>query len=173
MNLRELTKRQLDEVLIIDFSNIEDSDDSWFWKNDLLNLSSVHFPTIRDIMRKDLILSQNKTVGLEEVKLIGLAEGFRPQFNAETPEMALIALVEVWAWTIMEGKPSKKRRLNCSSLAWTLARAVYGFYGGNLDKTHAQANILFEAYEDKISSQEDTLRFFYTLLDLFGFKRLK
>ncbi|MFB9324496.1 hypothetical protein ACFFSY_00900 [Paenibacillus aurantiacus] len=170
--LLDLTQSQLDEVLIIDFANIKDSDDLWFWKNDLLNLSSVHFPTIRDLMRKDLIVALNKTIGLEEVKLIGLDEGFRPEFSTGTPEMAFIALAEVWAWKMTAGKPSKKRRLKCSSFAWTLARAAYGFYGGNLDKTHAQANALFEAYEDKISSQEDTLRFFYTLLDLFGFKRL-
>ncbi|MBB3071752.1 hypothetical protein FHS14_004767 [Paenibacillus baekrokdamisoli] len=170
--LPDLTQNQLDEVLTIDFSNIKDEDDLWFWKNDMLDFSNVHFPTIRDLMRKDLIVTLGKTIGLEEVKVIGVEEGFCPEFSAETPEMALIALTEVWAWKTTAGKPTKKRHLNCSSFAWTLARAVYGFYGGNLDKTHAQANAFYEVYEDKISSQEDTLRFFYALLDLFKFKRL-
>lgn len=166
--LPELTQDQLDELLTIDFWNIEDEDDVWFWKNDLLNFSNVHFPTIRDLMRKDLIVSLGEPIGLKEVKVIGVEEGFGPEFSAETPEMALIALAEVWAWkTTTAGKTTKKKQLNCSSFAWTLARAVYGFYGGNLDKTHAKANAFYEMYEDKISSQEDTLQFFYALLDLF------
>ncbi|HBU82394.1 MAG TPA: hypothetical protein DEF35_12240 [Paenibacillus sp.] len=100
------------------------------------------------------------------------ARGFDPKFSSETPEMALNALAEIWAWKTTAGNASQKRRLDCSSFAWTISRAVYGFYGGNLNRNHALANALYEEYEDGITSQEDTLRFFYALLELFKFKRL-
>lgn len=86
--------------------------------------------------------------------------------------MALNALAEIWAWKTTAGNASQKRRLDCSSFAWTISRTVYGFYGGNLNRNHALANALYEEYEDGITSQEDTLRFFYALLELFKFKRL-
>jgi len=169
--LPQLSQSQLDEVLAIDFSNTTD-EDSWFWKEASLKFSNVHFPSIRDLMRKDLSLSRANTISLREVNQIGLEEGFRPNFSANTPEKALIASGEVWAWKTTAGKATQKRRLDCSSFAWTLSRAVYGFHGGNLSKNHARANALYEAYENNISSQENTLRFFYALLDLFKFKRL-
>lgn len=161
IRLADLTPGQLNEINEIDFTKIKDSDDSWFWKVDLLNFSTIDFPLIRDLMRKDLSLILGKPIGLDEVMQMGSAEGFDPEFSSETPEMALNALAEIWAWKTTAGKASQKRRLDCSSFAWTISRAVYGFYGGNLNRNHALANALYEEYEDRITSQEDTLRFFY------------
>lgn len=171
--LPDLTTPQWNEINEIDFTGVKDPDDSWFWKEDLLHSSTIHFPSIRDLMRKDLSLIVGKPIGLDEVKRIGHEEGFNTEFDAGKPEMALNALAEVWAWKTTAGKTSQKRRLDCSSFAWTISRAVYGFYGGNLNKNHALANALYDEHEDLISSQEDTLRFFYALLNLFKFKRLK
>ncbi|SEK61871.1 hypothetical protein [Paenibacillus sp. OK003] len=172
IRLADLTPGQLNEINEIDFTKIKDPNDSWFWKEDLLNFSTIDFPLIRDLMRKDLSLVLGKPIGLDEVMQMGSDEGFDLEFSSETPEMALNALAEIWAWKTTAGKASQKRRLDCSSFAWTISRAVYGFYGGNLNSNHALANALYEEYEDRITSQEDTLRFFYALLELFKFKRL-
>ncbi|MBY0217871.1 hypothetical protein H7K30_14970 [Paenibacillus illinoisensis] len=170
--LPEITILQWDEINKIDFTEIVDPDDLWFWKEDLSDFSTIDFPVIRDLMRKDLSLIVGKPIGLDDVRLIGYEGGFVQEFNSGTPEMALNALAEVWAWKTTAGNGSQKKRLDCSSFAWTISRAVYGFYGGNLNKNHALANALYEEYVYQISSQEDTLRFFYALLDLFKFKRI-
>ncbi|MBD3919265.1 hypothetical protein H8B09_10915 [Paenibacillus sp. PR3] len=171
LSLPVLEQSQLEEVLAIDFSNIEDPDDIWFWDNNLDHFSDIHFPTIRDLMRKDLSILAGKTINLDEVRQFNIEDGFRTSFTSETPEMALNALAEVWAWRTTTGKATAKKQLDCSAFAWTLSRGVYGFYGGNLNKKHAVANKLYETYEKQLSSQENTIRFFYALLDLFKFKR--
>ncbi|MWC29861.1 hypothetical protein [Paenibacillus sp. MMS18-CY102] len=171
--LPQIAPNQLDELTGIDFSNIADEDERWFWKKDLLNFSSIHFPTIRDLMRKDVSRGRANPISLEQLREIARVDGFEAVFGAQSAEMALVSLVSVWAWHTTEGKATKKKKLDCTSFAWTISRAVYGLYGGNFNKNHARANALFEAYEDKISSPEDTLRFFYAVLDIFKLKRLK
>ncbi|HBU82395.1 MULTISPECIES: hypothetical protein [Paenibacillus] len=74
IRLAYLTPGQLNEIHEINeiyFTKIKDPDDSWFWKEDLLNFSTIDFPLIRDLMRKDLSLILGKPIGLDEVMQIG------------------------------------------------------------------------------------------------------
>ncbi|HEX9058810.1 MAG TPA: hypothetical protein VF941_01380, partial [Clostridia bacterium] len=151
LRLYQLNHNQIQE-LEEGFINDEDSDDNakWFWGFNK-SYGKLDFPTIRDLMRKDLSIDRLRLITLTEVIKISRDDKISNFVSPAVPEMALILLVEAWLRMSTENNLTP---IDCSVLAWIVAYGCFGFDGGYLNNFHQKS---LKLYEKLIEETKSTL----------------
>ncbi|MGE5395899.1 MAG: hypothetical protein ACM3MK_00020 [Chitinophagales bacterium] len=129
--------------------------DSWFWVWDEF-IHTLHFPTIRDLMRKDLSKDYQELLSVwqiwemakeNEIPVVemGLEKG--------RPEEPLMAMAELWAQKVR----LCSNRQKCIMFSWAIAELCLGQWGGYLSKNHRNAVQTVKAMSPNRLSPEDTI----------------
>lgn len=176
-NLVELTASQIQEL---DEGFIKNKDENygeeWFWNNDFDDVSDFNFPTLRNLMRKDLSLGRSNLIKLSEIfEIIENTKNIgKFKLSSGTPEFAFITLVELWILKSTLGEKTKIKINKAMGVGFLLAEGIYGFYGGYFDQRHRRASASLKEYISTVDTKNPimTLRFLYSVLDYYKLKRI-
>ncbi len=172
LSLPELNETQIQELKdgFIKESDL-DCIDEWFWKSNK-SYEELNFPTIRDLLRKDLSRNRTKLITISEMIEISGDVAMGNLISNNSSELALIVLVEAWvkSATVNNITPIKR-----SILGWLISYGCFGFHGGYLNSFHRKAEKLFDKLIKETEDTQNpkvTLQVFYALLDYFKIMRI-